>query len=101
VAANPSRMKELVRAAFEVEPGEDGSSTTMRMPPFMRHSNALPLALSAWQYDLLMRWVAHVTTPASAVPVAIAAVGGASPDALRQLSPAAAARREAVLRRIG
>ena len=101
VAANPGRMKELVRAAFEVEPGEDGSSTTMRMPPFMRHSNALPLALSAWQYDLLMRWVAHVTTPASAVPVAIAAVGGASPDALRQLSPAAAARREAVLRRIG
>jgi hypothetical protein len=63
VAEDPDRMKTLVRAAFEVDTGEDGSSTSMRMPPFMRHSNALPLTLSAWQYDLLMRWIDHVTKP--------------------------------------
>jgi hypothetical protein len=91
VAEGPDRMKTLVRAAFEVDTGEDGSSTSMRMPPFMRHSNALPLTLSAWQYDLLMRWIDHVTKP----PL-IAAVAGPAP-----LSPAAAARREAILRRIG
>ena len=93
VAEDPNRMKTLVRAAFEVDTGEDGSSTSMRMPPFMRHSNALPLTLSAWQYDLLMRWIDHVTKPE---PVAVAAAAGPAP-----LSPAAAARREAVLRRIG
>jgi hypothetical protein len=92
VAADPNRMKQLIRAVFEVMPGEDGSVTSMRMPPFMRHSNALPLTISAWQYDLLMRWVAHVT----AAPVRVAAaVAGPRP-----LSPAAAARREAVLRRL-
>jgi hypothetical protein len=26
------------------------ATTSMRMPPFMRHSNALLLTLSAWQY---------------------------------------------------
>jgi hypothetical protein len=98
VAEDPDRMKTLVRAAFEVDPGEDGSTTSMRMPPFMRHSNALPLTLSAWQYDLLMRWIAHVTTPQpAAAAMAGAAVGGAA----AALSPAAAARREVVLRRIG
>jgi hypothetical protein len=93
VAEDPDRMKTLVRAAFEVDTGEDGSSTSMRMPPFMRHSNALPLTLSAWQYDLLMRWIDHVTKP----PL-IAAVAAAGPA---PLSLAAAARRESVLRRIG
>jgi hypothetical protein len=90
VAEDPERMKQLVRAAFEVDPGEDGNTTSMRMPPFMRHSNALPLTLSAWQYDLLMHWVDRVTKP----PPAMAAVSTA-------LSPAATARRAAVLRRIG
>jgi hypothetical protein len=94
VAEDPNRMKTLVRAAFEVDTGEDSSSTSMRMPPFMRHSNALPLTLSAWQYDLLMRWIDHVTKP-ELVAVAAAAAGPAP------LSPFAAARREAVLRRIG
>jgi len=98
VAEDPDRMKTLVRAAFEVDPGEDGNTTSMRMPPFMRHSNALPLTLSAWQYDLLMRWIAHVTTPR---PAAAAMAGAAVSGAAAALSPAAAARREAVLRRIG
>lgn len=59
---NPGRLRQLIRAAFEVEANEDGNATTMRMPPFMRQSNALPLTLSSWQYDLLMRWVNAVTT---------------------------------------
>jgi hypothetical protein len=59
---NPGRLRQLIRAAFEVEVDEDPSTTTMRMPPFMRQSNALPLTISAWQYDLLMRWVNAVTT---------------------------------------
>ena len=91
VAADPARMKRLVRAAFEVEAGDDGNGTSMRMPPFMRHSNALPLTLSAWQYDLLMRWVDHVSVPSQRTLVAAA----------KPLSPAASARREAVLRLIG
>jgi hypothetical protein len=31
--------------------------SSMRMPPFMRNSNAYPLTLSFWQYKLLMQWV--------------------------------------------
>jgi hypothetical protein len=92
VAEDPERMKQLVRAAFEVDLGEDGSSTSMRMPPFMRHSNALPLTLSAWQYDLLMHWVDRVSRPAPAMAAAAEPAG---------LSLAAAARRAAVLRKIG
>jgi hypothetical protein len=94
---DPGRIKTLVRAAFEVEPDEDGNSTTMRMPPFMRHSNALPLTLSAWQYDLLMRWVDEVTQPP---PEQIAAAAAVPPAAVR-LSAAAEARRTRVLRQIG
>ncbi len=61
----------------------------------MRQSNALPLTLSAWQYDLLMRWVDEVLNP----PAPRAAVAATvQPGAL---SDAAAARRDAVLRRLG
>ena len=28
----------------------------MQMPPFMRNSNAEPLTLTEWQYDLVMEW---------------------------------------------
>jgi hypothetical protein len=54
---NPGRIRRLVRRPFTVEAGEDADVSSMRMPPFMRNSNALPLSLSAWQYDLLMEWV--------------------------------------------
>jgi hypothetical protein len=83
VANDPARLRSLVRAPFEVEPGENGNNTTMRMPPFMRQSNALPLTLSAWQYELLMRWA---DGPPNAPLVAAA-----------DLSADAAARRDAVL----
>jgi hypothetical protein len=97
VSQKPDRLPQLIRAAFEVEPGENGSSTTMRMPPFMRQSNALPLTLSAWQYNLLMRWVDEVLNP----PGAVIAAAAPAPAAAGDLSAAAAARREETLRRLG
>ncbi|HZU88013.1 MAG TPA: hypothetical protein VE993_02035, partial [Stellaceae bacterium] len=92
-AQSPERMKTLIRAAFEVETGETAEATTMRMPPFMRNSNALPLTLSAWQYALLMRWVEEVAKPPAAAVVAARA-------AIRPLSASASRRRDAVLRRL-
>jgi hypothetical protein len=94
IAGTPARLKELVRGPFEVETGEGGNATTMRMPPFMRQSNASPLTLAAWQHALLMRWVEEQqATPA---PLAVAAA-----EEVRQLSDAAAARRAEVLARLG
>ena len=60
VIESPGRLRGLVRGPFEVEPGESTIATSMRMPPFMRNSNAQALTLSAWQYDLLMQWVGRV-----------------------------------------
>ncbi len=57
IEAHRGRIKELVRRPFDIQPGENTNVSTMRMPPFMRNSNAEPLTLSAWQYDLLMSWV--------------------------------------------
>jgi hypothetical protein len=57
IEAHRGRIKELVRRPFDIHPGENTDVSTMRMPPFMRNSNAEPLTLSAWQYDLLMSWV--------------------------------------------
>ncbi|MBS0374597.1 MAG: hypothetical protein JSR73_08430 [Proteobacteria bacterium] len=70
VAENPGLLRRLVRGPFEVEAGEDGESTSMRMPPFMRNSNAFPLTLASWQFDLLMKWVASVEAGADTVPTA-------------------------------
>jgi hypothetical protein len=94
IAAAPARLKELVRGPFEVESGEGGNATTMRMPPFMRQSNASPLTLAAWQYALLMRWVED--QQAKPAPLAVAAA-----EEVQQLSDAAAARRAEVLARLG
>ena len=57
VALNPGRIQALVRGPFEVEDIETPVESTMRMPPFMRQSNAQPLTLSSWQYQLLIDWV--------------------------------------------
>jgi len=105
VRAQPERLRQLIRAAFEVEPGEgpnnqSAEATSMRMPPFMRHSNAFPLTLSAWQYELLMAWAdatAAQPGPIGGVPVPFAEGPAATP--LRALTPAADARRSAVLAR--
>jgi len=90
IAEHPDRLEKLLRQPLEEERGEDGNVTTMRMPPFMRNSNAYPLTLSTWQYDLLMDWVKSVPTrrrPSRA----------AGP----KLSPEADKRRRRVLARLG
>jgi hypothetical protein len=102
VAANPARIKELVRGPFEVETGEGGDATTMRMPPFMRQSNAAPLTLAAWQYALLMRWVDEQQRRPAAPPVmeAAAAPPPSAAVAPAPLSSGAAARRAEILARL-
>lgn len=107
-----NRIRDIVRAPFEMEVFEDPNRSSMRMPPFMRQSNALSLTLSSWQYDLLMRWVDETRQrvldgpQATAMPLADTLGGVEGHFALRAkvalsgLSPAAAARRDAVLARI-
>jgi hypothetical protein len=102
VASSPMRLKSLVRGPFEVENGEGGNATTMRMPPFMRQSNASPLTLAAWQYTLVMRWVDEQRT-APIAPAAVAAAAPLPPDPnapLRPLTEEATARRAEVLARL-
>jgi len=96
IALNPGRIESLVRAPFEVERGEDPGSSTMRMPPFMRQSNAEPLTLSSWQYELLMQWVAGANAlPALTQAVALDASGPPRPGLA-----AVSVRRAAVLARL-
>jgi hypothetical protein len=97
VAANPKRLPDLVRGPFEIQPGETGDRTTMRMPPFMRASNANPLTVVSWQYDLLMRWAAEV----SASRKLLAAARPATPAGPEPLTDAAARRQAKVLDRFG
>lgn len=99
VGQNPGRLAELIRSSFEAERGEtaDGiGTTTMRMPPFMRNSNAGPLTLATWQYDLLMTWVKAIESQ----PVPAALLDRRAQRAVRPLSDAAIRRREQVLARI-
>jgi hypothetical protein len=91
IAELPDRLPALIRQPFQVEEGESVDDTTMRMPPFMRNSNAFPLTLSVWQYELLMEWVKSVSTPK-----AVEALQAAPP----LLSDEAEARRKAVLARL-
>jgi hypothetical protein len=84
-----------------VEDGEQGGDvTTMRMPPFMRQSNALPLTLAAWQYDLVIQWASAALRSAALVATA------AAPSAARAaeepgFAEQSGARRAAVLARMG
>jgi hypothetical protein len=73
ITQNPGRLTALIRRPFEAEPNErsDGiGTTTMRMPPFMRSSNAGPLTLASWQYELLMAWVQSIETQPVALKTA-------------------------------
>jgi hypothetical protein len=94
VSLDPNRIKALVRPPFEVERFETPNATSMRMPPFMRQSNAQPLTLTNWQYELLLRWVDRTVTRTSLRGLAI------DQPPPRSLSPSAAARRASVLARI-
>jgi hypothetical protein len=93
ISLEPNRLATLVRPPFEIEDFENPIATSMRMPPFMRQSNAQPLTLANWQYDLLMRWVVRIRQRAQAGGVSFA-VPGTGP---RRMSASAAARRASVL----
>jgi hypothetical protein len=88
VALHPGRIQSLVRGPFEVEDIETPSLSTMRMPPFMRQSNAQPLTLSSWQYQILIEWVTALDA-AQAIP-----------EARAPLSSPADERRAVVLARL-
>jgi hypothetical protein len=107
VIRQPQRLKSLVRPPFTLsrpfpEPSdaaapdprnESGDLTTMQMPPFMRQSNANPLTLAQWQYDLLMKWASGlVTAPTARREIAPMAA---------PLSPRARMRRQLVAARLG
>jgi hypothetical protein len=99
ITLNPGRIQTLVRRAFEVERGENFDRSTMRMPPFMRQSNALPLTLSNWQYDLLMQWVAAEEAASPGV-AALVSTGAAPSPTSATVQRAADERRNAVLARL-
>jgi hypothetical protein len=92
-------LRNLVRGPFEHEPGESNPNaqewTSMRMPPFMRGSNANPLTLSAWQYDLLMRWASELVAARPALVARAPAPGEPAP-----MSAEAEVRRAEVLARM-
>jgi hypothetical protein len=74
------RLEQIVRRPFEVERGANVDVSSMRMPPFMRNSNAQPLSLAPWQYDLLIEWVnaqMQVRPGAAAKAAAVSAAGQA------------------------
>jgi hypothetical protein len=100
VVSHPNRLAQLVRGPFEVETGEGGGTTTMRMPPFMRQSNASPLTLAGWQYALLMRWAGQQQAPVAPPAVTAMAAVSRPPSAVLPLSETAEARRAAVLARL-
>ena len=86
VRATPGRLKQLVRAPFAVEQFETVDVSTMRMPPFMRQSNALPLTLSVWQYELLMAWVNDVEqTPAPLESLALPTMSRRAANRMRNV----------------
>ena len=95
IQQNPDRLGQLIRGPFEIESFENSSGQqSMRMPPFMRNSNANPLTLSAWQYALLMEWVREVKSAVTPL------VAGVAPAA-RPMPTFAARRRESTLARLG
>jgi hypothetical protein len=98
ITQNHGRLAKLIRPSFEVATGESSEGTTMQMPPFMRNSNALPLTLAPWQYELLMVWVSAIEA-APVLPVAMP-LAEAQPPAAAPMSDAAIARRAEVLSRI-
>lgn len=92
VRENPNRLEALVRKPFFRDEEENAGATNMQMPPFMRNSNAQPLTLANWQYELLMEWQKRVLEG----PVIIEEEGRVAAD----LSDAAKVRRLKVLSRL-
>jgi hypothetical protein len=95
VLANPGRLAALIRPPLSGSAAEFGRQR-MQMPPFMRHSNAGPLSLARWQYDLLMAWAEALDE--AGLPGTLGAQPGGD---LLPLSPAAEQRRRQVLSVLG
>lgn len=95
IEQHQGRLSQLIRGPFEIESFENSSGEqTMRMPPFMRNSNANPLTLSAWQYALLMEWVHAVESGVAPLVAGMAPATGTMPTF-------AVRRRESTLARLG
>ena len=92
VRENPSRLEALIRRPFFSAENEDAGVTSMQMPPFMRNSNAEPLTLTEWQYDLVMEWQRRILTGPVTVEEAV--------PVPERLSEAAEQRRTQVLQRL-
>ena len=92
IREKPSRLEALIRPPFTRSDEESPVATTMQMPPFMRNSNAQPLTLTVWQYELLMEWQRRVLAAPPTIEDADAA--------LREISSAAEERRAQVLERL-
>ncbi len=90
VQLRPGRLKKLIRKSFQIQAPESADATNMQMPPLMRNSNAQPLALSVWQYELLMSWVDAVVAKPVAAPLGRSAI----------VANRASTRRAAVLARM-
>lgn len=95
VALDGDRLKTIIRPPFAREAYEDGDVSSMQMPPFMRQSNALPLTVAGWQYELVMRWLEKTKLKLQSQVVLGISPDDPNPD--RQLSDGAARRRAAVL----
>ncbi|MFZ6780177.1 hypothetical protein ACO0LD_25370 [Undibacterium sp. Ji83W] len=74
VQLHPTRLKELIRQSFHLRSPESADATSMQMPPLMRNSNAQPLTLSTWQYDLLLSWVDDIVQTPVAAPLGRSAI---------------------------
>ena len=106
VLQQPQRLANLIRAPFTLaQPNpneqlpdgqrsvnESGGFTNMQMPPFMRQSNANPLTISQWQYQLLMQWASALVAPGVVQHIVAPPV---------RLSERAARRQRQVMLRIG
>ena len=80
VLQQPDRLANVVRPPFTFQANkdpdqrngrrlnEDGNLTNMQMPPFMRNSNANPLTIANWQYQLLMQWASSLARREAAAP---------------------------------
>lgn len=90
VLSHPGRLEQLVRRPFAFSARDNAGRTSMEMPPFMRNSNALPLTLAHWQYDLLMEWATALAASVAPGPLESLPVPA-------ELSPTAASRRQQVL----
>ncbi|TIL43284.1 hypothetical protein [Mesorhizobium sp.] len=100
VGLDPDRLSAIIRPPFEAEGFENSNTSSMRMPPFMRQSNALPLTVVGWQYELLMRWLERTKLKLATQKAMEPMVAAADGVRRKALSESALQRRTGVLARL-